>query len=74
MPDKPDPPYYTRLPDGRSIHICGMPSHSRYWLNVGARLWVCEACHPAVGSVDCQRSVGRREVGEIMEAERVKVE
>lgn len=61
----PDPPYHTLASDGRSIHICGMRDHSRYWLNVGARLWVCERCHPGVGPVDCQRSVGRREVGEI---------
>lgn len=61
----PDPPYYTTLPDGRSVHLCTMRDHSRYWLNVGARLWVCEACHP-MGGVEVKG------VGEIMEAEGVE--
>jgi hypothetical protein len=52
MPDKLDAPFYTLLPDSRHIYICLMPGHSRYWLNVGAALWVCEACHPAVGTVE----------------------
>lgn len=61
----PDPPYYTRLPDGRYVHLCTMRDHGRYWLNVGARLWICEACHPAVKGGEVRR------VGEIVEAERV---
>lgn len=24
-----------------------MRGHSRYWLNVGAKLWVCCGCHPS---------------------------
>lgn len=64
----PDPPFYTLAADGRYVHICTMRDHSWYWLNVGARLWVCERCHPTtLGSA-------RREVGEIGEAERVTVE
>lgn len=68
MTPTPDPPFYTTLPDGLSIHLCTMRDHSRYWLNSGARLWVCERCHPGVGPVEV------RGVGEIVKAERVTVE
>lgn len=47
MPDPLDAPFYTLASDGRHIHICGMRGHSRYWLNVKAKLWICEACHPS---------------------------
>lgn len=52
MPDKLDLPFYTLASDGRYIHVCTMPGHSRYWLNVGAALWICDRCHPAVGMVE----------------------
>lgn len=71
----PDPPFYTRLPDGRYVHICTMPDHSRYWFNVGALLWVCERCHPTTLGSARRGMVGEvREVGEIVKAERVTVE
>lgn len=46
-----DQPYYQRTRDNRRAHICSMPGHTRYWLNSGAALWVCERCHPPVGDV-----------------------
>lgn len=55
MPDKLDAPFYTLASDGRHVHICGMRGHSRYWLNSGAALWICCACHPSVGTVEVKR-------------------
>lgn len=49
--DPLDAPYYTRTRDNRRVHVCTMPGHSRYWLNVGAVLWICVGCHPPVGEV-----------------------
>lgn len=58
-----DAPYYTKTRDGRRVHVCAMPGHDRYWLNVGAALWVCAACHPPLPG----ESVALARVGEFTE-------
>lgn len=63
---KLDAPFYTLASDGRHIHVCTMPYHTSYWLNVGAKLWVCDRCHPAPEGANV-------EVKRVEELEREKV-
>lgn len=68
MSTQPDPPYYQRTRDNRRVHVCTTVGHTRYWLNSGAALWVCERCHPAVGDVAIAM------IGEIVETQTERVE
>lgn len=71
MTDPLDTPYYTKTRDGRRVHVCQIPGHTRYWLNVGAALWVCERCHPHPSGIP---SDAPARVEELMETQMERVE